>query len=50
MATVVLIGTFDTQAAEYAFVRSTVEEQGCATMSIDVGIEPNCGMAADVNA
>lgn len=50
MATVVLIGTLDTKAEEYAFVRSTVEEQGCATLLIDVGIEPCSGMAADVNA
>lgn len=44
MATVVLIGTLDTKAREYAYVRDRLRETGCEVVLIDVGIlaDPGC--------
>ena len=38
MATVAIIGTYDTKGTEGAFLRRQVERAGCATILIDVGI------------
>jgi uncharacterized protein (UPF0261 family) len=38
MATVGLIGTLDTKGDEYAFVQRAIEDLGCKTIGIDVGI------------
>lgn len=37
MATVALLGTFDTKGAEYAFLRDTLEAAGCAVTMINAG-------------
>lgn len=37
MATVALVGTFDTKGAEYAFLRDTLEAAGCAVTMINAG-------------
>lgn len=37
MATVGILGTFDTKAEEYEFVRAAVENAGVSTLMIDVG-------------
>ena len=36
--TVLLIGTFDTKAEEYAFVRSAILTQGCSVLAMDIGV------------
>ena len=36
--TVLLIGTFDTKAEEYAFVRSAILAQGCSVLAMDIGV------------
>jgi uncharacterized protein (UPF0261 family) len=38
MATVAILGTFDTKAEECAFLQKQVERAGCATILIDVGV------------
>lgn len=38
MATVVLLGTLDTKGAEYNYVRSRIQSEGCDTIMIDAGI------------
>src|SRR5665647_1181373 len=35
MATVVLLGTFDTKGDEYAWLRDRLREEGCETLLID---------------
>ena len=38
MATVVLVGTLDTKAEEYSFLRARVEQAGCDVIMIDGGV------------
>jgi uncharacterized protein (UPF0261 family) len=38
VSTVVLLGTFDTKAAEYAFLRDRLLEHGCDVLLVDAGI------------
>jgi uncharacterized protein (UPF0261 family) len=38
MATVVLLGTFDTKGDEYAWLRDRLHEEGCDTLLIDAGV------------
>lgn len=38
MATVALIGTLDTKAEEYEFLRARIERAGCATIMINAGV------------
>ncbi|NJD29081.1 MAG: UPF0261 family protein [Chloroflexi bacterium] len=38
MATVVLVGTLDTKAPEYAFLRRRVREAGCEVIVVDAGV------------
>ena len=38
MATVVLIGTFDTKGMEYGWLRDRVRELGCEAVLVDAGI------------
>ena len=38
MATVVLLGTFDTKGEEYAWLRDRLREVGCETLLIDAGV------------
>jgi uncharacterized protein (UPF0261 family) len=37
-ATVVLLGTFDTKGAEYAFLRDRILEAGCAVLMVNAGV------------
>ena len=49
MATVVLIGTFDTKGMEYGWLRDRVRELGCEAVLVDAGIgEPQ--IEADIPA
>ncbi|MEP7345145.1 MAG: Tm-1-like ATP-binding domain-containing protein [Gemmatimonadaceae bacterium] len=36
--TVLLVGTFDTKAEEYAFVRAAILERGSAVLTMDIGV------------
>src|SRR2546425_10782903 len=38
MATVVLVGTFDTKGIEYDYLRSRVQAEGCSVILLDAGI------------
>ncbi len=38
MPTVLLIGTFDTKAEEYAFVRSVILSRGAGVLTMDIGV------------
>lgn len=48
MATVVLLGTFDTKGDEYAYVKTLIEATGVRTLAVDVGILGAPKLAADV--
>lgn len=48
MATVLLIGTLDTKAAEYAFVRELILARGHDVLVMDIGILADSSMPADV--
>lgn len=50
MATVVLVGTLDTKAKEYEFVRRCLCEDGLDTLLMDVGFGGEPGCAPDVDA
>lgn len=39
MATVVLVGTLDTNAVEYAFLKERIEAAGCTVISVDAGAD-----------
>jgi uncharacterized protein (UPF0261 family) len=47
--TVVLLGTFDTKAAEYAFVRDRLAAAGVRTLLVDAGVLGTPGLHADVS-
>lgn len=47
MATVVLLGTFDTKGAEYAFLRDRIERLGCAVLMIDAGVRSDPDFRVD---
>lgn len=49
MVTVVLLGTLDTKATEYAFVRAQLLAQGCQVVVVDAGVTGS-SPAADVSA
>jgi uncharacterized protein (UPF0261 family) len=49
MATVVLVGTFDTKGAEYGWLREQLEAAGCTVTAVDVGSFSD-GSPADVPA
>ena len=38
MATVGLLGTFDTKGVEYAYLRDRIERAGCAVLMINAGV------------
>jgi uncharacterized protein (UPF0261 family) len=46
--TVVLVGTLDTKAEEYAFLRGQLEDAGVDTVLVDVGTQGRPGDRADV--
>jgi len=48
MATVVLMGTFDTKGEEYAWLRDRLREVGCETLLIDAGVFSEGHGIADV--
>src|SRR5665647_1181374 len=48
MATVVLLGTFDTKGDEYAWLRDRLREEGCETLLIDAGVFSDGHGIADV--
>jgi uncharacterized protein (UPF0261 family) len=52
MATVILLGTFDTKGAEYAFLRDTLEAAGCDVTMINAGVlgEPDYPIEYDRSA
>ena len=50
MATVVLVGTFDTKGAEGGWLREQLEAAGCSVTSVDVGSSPADVPAAGVAA
>ena len=47
MATVALLGTFDTKGAEYAFLRDRIERLGCAVLMIDAGVRSDPDFRVD---
>jgi uncharacterized protein (UPF0261 family) len=47
---VAIIGTLDTKAAEYAFLKQQIEDQGVGTLMIDVGVFGEPPFAPDVSA
>lgn len=49
MNRILLIGTLDTKAEEFAFVRSRIEAQGHTVLMMDAGVMPH-GEAADISA
>jgi uncharacterized protein (UPF0261 family) len=49
MPTVALLGTFDTNGHEYAFLCERVREHGVATLLIDAGIHEPIGVEPDVS-
>lgn len=46
---VILAGTLDTKAAEFAWVKSLIEKQGIRTLVIDVGVLGEPGFAPDIS-
>ena len=48
MATVVLLGTFDTKGDEYAWLCDRLREEGCETLLIDAGVFSDGHGIADV--
>jgi len=48
MATVVLLGTFDTKGEEYAWLRDRLREVGCETLLVDAGVFSDGHGMADV--
>lgn len=50
MATVVLLGTFDTKRAEYGWLRDRVEDMGCRAYLVDVGTFSEGAGMADVTS
>jgi uncharacterized protein (UPF0261 family) len=49
MSTVVLLGTLDTKAVEYAFVAERLREAGVRTVVVDAGVLGSPAMGADVS-
>ncbi|MFC9974169.1 Tm-1-like ATP-binding domain-containing protein [Spirillospora sp. NPDC127200] len=50
MATVVLVGTLDTKGPEYAWLRDRLRDLGCEVVLVDVGVQADAEVAADVTA
>ena len=50
MATVVLLGTLDTKAAEYDFLRERLVELGCDVVVVDAGVMGQTEFPADIGA
>ena len=48
-ARVVLLGTFDTKADEYAFVRDRLAAEGVSVLLVDAGVLGTPGLEADVD-
>lgn len=48
MATVILLGTFDTKGEEYAWLRDRLRDEGCETLLIDAGVFSDGHGIADV--
>jgi uncharacterized protein (UPF0261 family) len=48
MPTIVLLGTLDTKAAEYDFVRRRLFQQGCDVVVVDVGVMGQDRMPVDI--
>lgn len=46
--TIVLVGSFDTKAEEFSFVKRLIQAQGCSTLTVDFGIMGEPGLRADV--
>ena len=50
MKTVALIGTLDTKAADFAFVRAELEKQGLAVLMVDAGVRGDPPWPPDIAA
>ncbi len=51
MATILMIGAFDTKGAEYAFLRDEIRARGCQVLAVDTGvIGDGAGFPIDVGA
>lgn len=48
-ATVLLLGTFDTKGAEYLFAESVIKEDGCRTLTVDVGVLGDGAQPVDID-
>ena len=48
MSTVVLVGTLDTKATEYEFVRERLRESGCDVLLVDAGVLGQSPAIADI--
>lgn len=47
---IVIVGTLDTKAEEFAFLKEEIEKQGCETFVIDVGILGSSSWEPDIGA
>ncbi len=47
--TVAIVATLDTKGIEMAFLKERIEELGCATLIIDVGVFEPAGILPDVS-
>ena len=48
MKKIAIIGTFDTKGDEFKFLKEVIEAQGCPTITIDAGVQPQTKLAADI--
>ncbi len=48
--TVALLGTLDTKAEDYLFLKQEIEKLGCATLTINAGVLGAPGFAPDISA
>ncbi len=47
--TVAIVATMDTKGIEMAFLKERIEELGCATLVIDVGVFESVGITPDIS-
>ena len=46
--TVVIVGTLDTKGEEVGYLKEVIQQAGCATVVVDVGVLPSPTIAADI--
>lgn len=50
MATILLIGTFDTKGAEYTYVQALITARGHQTLTLDAGVVGEAALTPDISA